>query len=188
MIQSTRFLLYLLKKDERRGRSSVMLHRCAEKKSWKKKKISMCEVSSLFFFTLMEAPPPVAVAPSDFMTFVVVFASKHTTFRLPELCALAHLNGVRDLKYIYEDDEQELVAGKLERYGLGREQPSPISESGAVADAAPLSVHSKQDYEQANPFMTVFLPSIGVAERIASRSVSMKCAFLVFHIHHREKL
>lgn len=113
---------------------------------------------------------PMSGPPAGYLPFLVVFATKHTTFRFPELISLAHMFGVSDLKYNYDEGEVIPKDVKLERRGVTRQQPSDQSAQDAAA------AHTKQDYEQLNPYVTVFLPSIAVAERIASRSVGIKCA------------
>ena len=112
-------------------------------------------------------PPARAPSPAGLLPFLVVFATKHATFRFPELRSLAHLNGVAELKYIYEEDDFIQKDVKLERKGVKRQLPS---ESGGDGPAA----HTKQDYEQQNPYVTVFLPSVECALRIAARSVAIK--------------
>lgn len=118
----------------------------------------------------MEAPPA-AQAPPGTAPFLVVFATKHSTFRFPELRALAQLCGVADLQYVYDEEEVVQKDEKLQRKGVKRQLPSEGAERGADVPVA----HTKQDYEQLNPYVTVFLPSVDVALRIAARSVAIKC-------------
>ena len=99
----------------------------------------------------MEAAARAAPLLGDW--YLVVFASTHTTFRFPELQSLALLNGIPDLKYIYEEDEIVVKDGKLEKKGHKRVLESPSKEgekeeAGDQAGAGGVRAASKQDYEQ----------------------------------------
>jgi hypothetical protein len=121
--------------------------------------------------SLMDAP--FASAPAGFLPFLVVFATKHSTFRFPELRSLAFMFGVPDLKFVYDDDGFIQKDVKLERKGVKRQLPSAEASSAANIDDS-TTAHTKQDYEQQNPYVIVYLPSVDVAQRLASRSVGIK--------------